>query len=178
MLRDSGFGKPEEHWPSKIAVLTCMLALMLATRNSPRCSGAAPRDPESHARALVAGGLPGDARSGFRSSDLGVILATAGVTKGALYYQFDNKEALGYAVVDEIVASLTREKWVRPLQNAKNPIDTLIRIVQSTSLKPEDLQRGCPLNNLSQEMSPLDAGFRERTAFEFPCPSPDRWRSC
>jgi len=31
-------------------------------------------------------------------------------------------------------------------QNAKNPIDTLIRIVQSTSLKPEDLQRGCPLN--------------------------------
>jgi TetR/AcrR family transcriptional repressor of nem operon len=95
-----------------------------------------------------------------------------------LYYQFDNKEALGYAVVDEIVASLTREEWVRPLQNAKNPLDTLIRIVQSTSLKPEDLQRGCPLNNLSQEMSPLDARFRERTAFEFPCPSPDRWRSC
>jgi AcrR family transcriptional regulator len=102
----------------------------------------------------------------------------AGVAKGPLYYQFDNKKALGYGVVDEIVASLTREKWVRPLQNAKNPIDTLIRIVQSTSLKPEDLQRGCPLNNLSQEISPLDAGFRERTAFEFPCLSPDRWRSC
>ena len=78
--------------------------------------------------------------------------------------------------MDEVVASLTREKWVRPLQNAKNPIDTLIRIVQSTSLKPEDLQRRCPLNNLSQEMSPLDAGFRERTAFKFPCPSPDWWR--
>ncbi len=95
-----------------------------------------------------------------------------------MYYQFDNKEALGYGVVDEIVASLTREKWVRPLQNAKNPIDTLIRIVQSTSLKPEDLQRGRPLNNLSQEMSPLDAGFRKRAAFEFPCLSPDQWRSC
>jgi len=106
-------------------------------------------------------------RSGFRSADLDVILATAGVTKGALYYHFDNKEALGYAVVDEVVASLTREKWVRPLQNAKNPIDTLIRIVQSTSLKPEYLQFGCPLNNLSQEMSPLDAGFRKRTAKVF-----------
>ena len=124
MLRDSGFGKLEEHWPSKIAVLTCKLVLMLAARNRPGCSGAAPRDPE-HARPLVAGSLTGDARSGFRSS-VDVILATAGVTKGALYYQFDNKEALGYAVVDEIVASLTREKWVRPLQNAKNPIDTLI----------------------------------------------------
>jgi AcrR family transcriptional regulator len=107
-----------------------------------------------------------------------VILATAGVTKGALYCQLDDKEALGYAVVDDIAASLTREKWVRPLENAKNPIDTLIRIVESTSLKREDLERGCPLNNLSQEMSPLNAGFRNRTAFEFPCPSPDRWRSC
>ena len=53
---------------------------------------------------------------------------------------------------------------------------TLIRIVQSTLLKPEDPQRGCPLNNLSQEMSRLDPGFRKRTAFEFPCLSPDRWR--
>jgi hypothetical protein len=43
-------------------------------------------------------------------------------------------------------------------------------------VRPEDLQRRCPLKNLSQEMSPLDAGFRKRTAFEFPCPSPDRWR--
>jgi TetR/AcrR family transcriptional regulator, transcriptional repressor for nem operon len=106
-------------------------------------------------------------RSGFRSADLDAILAKAGVTKGALYYHFDDKEALGYAVVDEVCTSITREKWVRPLQNAKNPIDTLVSIVQSISLKPEDLQRGCPLNNLSQEMSPLDAGFRKRTAKVF-----------
>ena len=65
-----------------------------------------------------------------------------------MYCQLDDKEALGYAVVDEIAASLTREKWVRPLENAKNPIDTLIRIVESTSLKREDLQRGCRLNDL------------------------------
>lgn len=106
-------------------------------------------------------------RSGFRSADLDSILARAGVTKGALYYHFDNKEALGYAVVDEVITSMTREKWVRPLQNASNPIDTLLRIIQSTSLKPEDLQHGCPLNNLSQEMSSLDAGFRKRTAKVF-----------
>jgi AcrR family transcriptional regulator len=142
MLRDSGFGKPEEHWPSKIAVLTCILVLMLAGRNSPRCSGAAPRDPERTRKLLLHAAFQEMHRSGFRSADLDAILAAAGVTKGALYYHFDNKDALGYAVVDEIVASLTREKWVRPLQNAKNPIDTLIRIVHSTSLKPEDLQRG------------------------------------
>jgi TetR/AcrR family transcriptional regulator, transcriptional repressor for nem operon len=49
-------------------------------------------------------------RSGFRSADLDAILAKAGVTKGALYYHFDDKEALGYAVVDEVVTSITREK--------------------------------------------------------------------
>jgi TetR/AcrR family transcriptional repressor of nem operon len=42
------------------------------------------------------------------------ILATAGVTKGALYDHFDGKDALGYAVVDEVIASIGREKWLRP----------------------------------------------------------------
>jgi len=103
-------------------------------------------------------------RSGYRSADLDAILAAAGVTKGALYYHFDNKEALGYAVVDEIIASNLRQKWVQPLRNAKDPLDVLVRIIQSESLRKEDVQRGCPLLNLSQEMSGLDEGFRRRTA--------------
>jgi AcrR family transcriptional regulator len=103
-------------------------------------------------------------RSGYRSADLDAILAAAGVTKGALYYHFDDKEALGYAVLDEVMASDLHKKWVRPLQNAQNPIDALVHIVQSESLKREDVRRGCPLLNLSQEMSGLDEGFRRRTA--------------
>ncbi len=103
-------------------------------------------------------------RSGFRSADLDAILAAAGVTKGALYYHFDSKEALGYAVLDEVMASDLHRKWVQPLQNVKDPIEALVRIVQSESLKREDVQRGCPLLNLSQEMSGLDEGFRRRTA--------------
>jgi TetR/AcrR family transcriptional repressor of nem operon len=103
-------------------------------------------------------------RSGFRNADLDTILARAGVTKGALYHHFDNKEALGYAVVDEVIASNLHQKWVLPLRNAKSPIDVLVRIVQSESLKREDIQRSCPLLNLSQEMSGIDEGFRRRTA--------------
>lgn len=105
--------------------------------------------------------------SGFRSADLDAILAAAGVTKGALYYHFDNKEALGYAVVDEVIASLTDQKWVQPLRNAKDPIDVLVRIIHSESLRKEDVRRGCPLLNLSQEMSGIDEGFRKRTARVF-----------
>ena len=103
-------------------------------------------------------------RSGFRSADLDAILAAAGVTKGALYHHFDNKEALGYAVVDEVISSNLHQKWVQPLRNVDNPVDVLIRIIQSESLKREDVERGCPLLNLSQEMSGIDEGFRRRTA--------------
>jgi TetR/AcrR family transcriptional repressor of nem operon len=103
-------------------------------------------------------------KTGFRGTDLDTILRTAGVTKGAMYHHFENKEALGYAVVDEIIAGLGQEKWWMPLENAVNPIDTLIGIIRSTSLKPSDVRCGCALNNLSQEMSPLDEGFRKRTA--------------
>jgi AcrR family transcriptional regulator len=140
---------------------------MLAVRKQSRRSGATPRDPERTRGRLLQAAFQEMHRSGFRSADLDAILSTAGVTKGALYYHFHDKEALGYAVVDEVLTSSMREKWVRPLQNAKNPIDALVCIVQSMSLKPEDLQRGCPLNNLSQEMSPLDSGFRKKTAKVF-----------
>ena len=137
---------------------------MLAGRNRLRRSAAAPRDPERTRGRLLQAASREIHRSGFRNADLGAILARAGVIKGALYYHFNNKEALGYAVVDEIIASNLHQKWVQPLRNAKDPIDVLVRIIQSESLKREDVQRSCPLLNLSQEMSGLDEGFRRRTA--------------
>jgi TetR/AcrR family transcriptional regulator, transcriptional repressor for nem operon len=137
---------------------------MLADRNAPRRSGGVARDAERTRGRLLRAAFKEIHRSGFRNADLDAILARAGVTKGALYYHFDNKEALGYAVVDEVIASNLHQKWVQPLRNAPDPIAVLVRIIQSESLKPEDVQRGCPLLNLSQEMSGLDEGFRRRTA--------------
>jgi AcrR family transcriptional regulator len=106
-------------------------------------------------------------RSGFRAMDLKSLLQQAGVTKGALYHHFVSKEALGYAVVEDVIAPITREQWLRPLQACLNPVDALIGIVLATSLRPEDVRCGCPLNNLSQEMATLDEGFRHRTAQVF-----------
>ena len=122
------------------------------------------RHPERTRERLLRAAFQEMHRSGFRNADVHAILAAARVTKGALYHHFESKEALGYAVVDEVIASLTREKWVWPLRNARNPIDAIVAIVQGTSLRPEDLECGCPLNNLSQEMSPVDEEFRKRTA--------------
>jgi AcrR family transcriptional regulator len=110
-------------------------------------------------------------RSGFQSASVDTILAVAGVTKGALYYHFESKEALGHAVIDEVIATCVRGKWVRPLQNGTDPIDALIGAVQGIPVRPADVRGGCQLNNLAQEMSPLDEEFRKRLAIIF-----DAWR--
>jgi AcrR family transcriptional regulator len=136
---------------------------MLQTHLWPNDRTSKLRDPARTRQRLLRAAFQEMHRSGFRSADMNAILAAARVTKGALYHHFDSKESLGYAVVDEVLASISREKWVWPLQNAKNPIDALVAIVQSTSCRQEDLEYGCSLNNLSQEMSPLDEGFRRRT---------------
>ena len=144
---------------------------MLKGRNKPRRSGSAPRDPERTRERLLQAAFREVYRSGFQSAGLDAILAAAGVTKGALYHHFGSKEALGYAVVEEIIGPDTRGEWVRPLQNSKDPIDVLIGIVQGLSVRPEAVRGGCPLINLAQEMSPLDAGFRKRLRAVF-----DDWK--
>jgi TetR/AcrR family transcriptional repressor of nem operon len=101
-------------------------------------------------------------RSGFQSAGIDAILAATNVTKGALYYHFDSKETLGYAVVEEIIAKFTRDRWLRPMLSEGQAIDILIGVVRRIPARPKDVRAGCPLLNLAQEMSPLDEQFRKR----------------
>jgi AcrR family transcriptional regulator len=144
---------------------------MSAARKSPKSRPTTQRDSERTRERLLQAASREIYRSGFQSASLDSILGVAGVTKGALYYHFDSKEALGYAVVEEVVAPDVRGKWVRPLQSGKDPIDALIGAVKDIPVRPADVRGGCQLNNLAQEMSPLDAGFRKRLAAIF-----DAWR--
>jgi len=102
-------------------------------------------------------------RNGFRAASLDSILADAGLTKGALYHHFANKLELGYAVVDEVVRPWMEETW-RPVSEADNPIDTAITTIRERLKARTDmaLTIGCPFNNLTQEMSGIDEGFRKR----------------
>jgi TetR/AcrR family transcriptional repressor of nem operon len=140
---------------------------MLAARKNPNRRATRLRDSDRTRERLLQAASREIYRSGFQSASLDNILAVAGVTKGALYYHFDGKEALGYAVVDEVIAPDVRGKWVRPLQSGKDPIDALIGAVQRIPVRPADVRGGCQLNNLAQEMSPLDTGFRKRLAIIF-----------
>jgi len=101
---------------------------------------------------------------GFQAASLSKILANTNVTKGALYHYFPTKLALGYAVVDEILAEHIQQQWVQPLLNADDPISSFKNIIMQSGeeITEENIQCGCPLNNLAQEMAPIDEGFRSR----------------
>src|SRR5499425_2631111 len=122
------------------------------------------RNPERTRERLLQAGYREVYRSGFQSASIDTILAATNVTKGALYHHFQSKEALGHAIIDEVVATLPRDRWLLPLERSKdkNPIDALIGIVRAIPTRPRDIKGGCPLMNLAQEMSPIDEQFRKR----------------
>ena len=101
---------------------------------------------------------------GFQGASLSKILSSTNVTKGALYHYFPTKLELGYAVVDEILSEHIQQMWIHPLLEAEDPITAFKNIIMQagSEITEEDIQCGCPLNNLAQEMAPKDEGFRSR----------------
>lgn len=124
------------------------------------------RKADSTREALLQAAYDEIHRYGFQAASLARILTKAGVTKGALYYHFANKLALGYAVVDEVILPQKRAEWIDPVCTSDDPLDTFTQLLLAAGdawcADPEQLFLGCPLNNLAQEMSPIDEGFRER----------------
>src|ERR1700735_5472495 len=137
---------------------------MLMVRKNPKHRAPRLRNSERTRQRLLQAAFREVYRYGFQSAGIDTILAATNVTKGALYYHFESKEALGYAIVEEIVSKLTRDRWMLPLQRNqdKDAIDTLIGIVRAIPHRPRDVKAGCPLVNLAQEMSQLDEQFRKR----------------
>ncbi len=131
------------------------------------------KQPDKTRRALLESAMREMHRNGFQGASLDRILEGTGVTKGALYHHFPNKLALGYAVVDEMIAPMLLNQWVGPLQEFDNPIDGLQDgVARVMETMPEDfIKLGCPLNNLIQEMAPIDEGFRIRLEAVL-----DKWR--
>ena len=121
-------------------------------------------DPDRTRRALLEAASAEMRRKGFQAAGLSDILAAAGVTKGALYHHFPDKHALGYAVVEELIAEGVRRVWVEPLGECDDPVACLRAIVagEVEAMGDEDIALGCPLHGLAVEMSPLDEGFRAR----------------
>lgn len=124
----------------------------------------APRESDDTRARLLEAAFAEIHRSGFQHASLERILADTGLTKGALYHHFESKLDLGYAVVEEVIAPQMRARWLDPIRDSDDPLGAMIRMFRESAREAtRDLvEVGCPLNNLAQEMSPLDEGFRQR----------------
>jgi AcrR family transcriptional regulator len=104
---------------------------------------------------------------GFQAASLDTIVSQAGLTKGALYHHFPDQAALGYAVVDEVITEPVLTAYLSPLEATDtDPLTALIQVVRrrADDFVAGGIELGCPLNNLAQEMSPIDEEFRRRVA--------------
>src|SRR5436309_903296 len=123
----------------------------------------AARAPDATRKKILAAAFAEFYKHGFQGGSLNQIVETAGTTKGALFHHFAGKQELGYAVVDEIIGPILEQRWLAPLAEPKDAVAEMKRVFRH--LVKEDIRsgayrQGCPLNNLAQEMSPLDEGFR------------------
>jgi AcrR family transcriptional regulator len=125
------------------------------------------RSPDQTRGKLLAAAFMEIYQNGFQAASLDTIVSHAGVTKGALYHHFPDKAALGYAVVDEIITEPVLTAYLGPLEaRDSDPLTALIRVVRrrADDFVTGGIELGCPLNNLAQEMSPIDEEFRRRVA--------------
>jgi len=132
--------------------------------------------PEATRRKILMAAFEEFYKHGFQGGSLNHIVEVAGTTKGALFHHFDGKQELGYAVVDEIVGPILKQRWLDPLTGSKDPIADLKRAFRQyvkEDIASGHFVQGCPLNNLAQEMSPLDEGFRKRIDKLYAA-----WRKC
>lgn len=101
---------------------------------------------------------------GFQGVSVDDIVKKTTLTKGAFYHIFPTKLELGYALVEEVITPMIIERWIRPLEEYENPLEGILKQLKVLIGKApaEELKLGCPLNNLVQEMAPVDKGFHER----------------
>jgi AcrR family transcriptional regulator len=98
---------------------------------------------------------------GYQTTSIDEIIATTKVTKGAFYYHFKTKEEMGLAIINEIVKPTMQNAFIKPLQDAENPLKDIYKLIKSLLLDNPflKLEYGCPAGNLVQEMTPWNAEF-------------------
>lgn len=124
-----------------------------------------PRRPDATRQKILESAFAEFYRNGFQGGSLNRIVEAAGVTKGALFHHFAGKQELGYAVVDDLIEPLLMRRWLEPLAESADPVEAIqaaFRRFIREDIESGSWVNGCPLNNLAQEMSPLDEGFRTR----------------
>ena len=124
------------------------------------------KNAEQTRQAILAAAFNEIHENGFQGARLDRLLPELGLTKGALYYHFPDKQSVLSAVIDEMLDPTQQIMWSQPLRESDDPIEGLkvsIRGMKEKHLeRDENIERGCPVFNLIQEMSPIHEGVRQK----------------
>ena len=90
---------------------------------------------------------------GFNGTSIDDILKDAGLNKGSLYHLFKGKKEVLLAVIEEKIAYNLEQKY-KDIVTVEQPLKYLEEKLLTTD--SFDFKHGCALNNLVQEMSPVD----------------------
>ncbi|WP_455757785.1 TetR/AcrR family transcriptional regulator [Sulfurimonas sp.] len=97
-------------------------------------------------------------QNGYHGTGLSAILKKANVNKGSMYHLYKSKKELMLDVIEKVIKYNISIKYASLLTIEKNIIDELLSIIKDTS--KFNFVKGCPLNNLIQELSPSDKEFK------------------
>jgi AcrR family transcriptional regulator len=112
---------------------------------------------------------------GYHATSMHDIMQQADVPGGSMYYHFPTKKSLGLAVIREAVAQSIEETWIMPVHTAKSAKEGVLKVFAAVAHQIERDGRGvsgCPLNNLTIELSLADAEFQSALRDVF-----DSWTS-
>lgn len=99
---------------------------------------------------------------GYGGSSMADIVSAAGVTGGALHHHFPTKRDLGRAVITERVSPEVAETWIAAVEGAATAAEGIIDVFEDVAnlLERRGSVAGCPLGNLSLELSLSDEALR------------------
>lgn len=114
-------------------------------------------------QAIIEAAAPLIHRQGFHRTGLKEILEAAGVPKGSFYFYFKSKEDFGLALIDHFSRQISERSGSEPLTPDEPALSRLRRafVSRRDTRASCGCMGGCPLGNLTQEMSDLSPVMRE-----------------
>jgi TetR/AcrR family transcriptional repressor of nem operon len=107
---------------------------------------------------------------GYQATTLDDVLRESGVGKGNFYYHFKSKEDLGYAILDQVIASFLGRTVDPCFSDPSGPRLDQIRCFLDrvvAAQRERNCVGGCALGNLASELSDVHEGFRARLSSVF-----------
>jgi TetR/AcrR family transcriptional repressor of nem operon len=102
-------------------------------------------------------------KKGYQSTSIDDIIASTQLTKGAFFYHFKTKEAMGLAVIKEKMTPGMVAFSTALLRSPGDVRTNIYKMMEALLLKNDFfiVEHGCPVVNLVEEMSAINPTFQK-----------------